>query len=401
MGRCRRHDARAQRRGLAAIRVAGRSRPLAGERQAGAGAGLDRPGRRAGRRERPFPVASVRSDCPSGSSGGGSTDRCRTGRRRRRPVHATASCWRSRPTGSAALARIERAETALRHRYGRMLLRWHSPGARQVARADLAPAPNAGNSIQELTLIADLDAAPVPTHVRLGLFHAATALPGATVTRRAGGGVAVSASHPQWQSVSYSFDRRNGELLTGLPVDGGYPDVAGPPAPWSPRARSTRSPRSPKTCNRSPASARRRSGRRRPRRRSRPSLPRSAAGRTVFTVLFAARFRASDHARTDRMAGNHRLGRPRDLPPRKPAFDRRGRFLPGNQGDDPCLPPTSVRVWPAMTIYRAGKLVYRLPGQSATVQPQRLVRWPLSARAFRRFPTRSLPTTPRRPYTGP
>ena len=133
--------------------------------------------------------------------------------------------------GIAALARIKRAETALRHRYGRMLLRWHSPGARLVAHADLTQAANADNSIQQLTLIANLDAAPVPAHVRLGLFHAATALPGATVTIRAGGGVTVSASYPHWERVSYTFDPRTGELLTGLPVDGGPPDV--------PRAAST------------------------------------------------------------------------------------------------------------------------------------------------------------------
>ena len=65
-------------------------------------------------------------------------------------------------SGAAALARIDQAGTELRHRYGRMLLRWHSPGARLVARDDLAPAPSAGRSIQELMLIAHLDAAPVP-----------------------------------------------------------------------------------------------------------------------------------------------------------------------------------------------------------------------------------------------
>ena len=302
--------------------------------------------------------------------------------------------------GVVALARIERAETALRHRYGRMLLRWHSPGARQVARADLAPAPNAGNSSQELTLIADLDAAPVPTHVRLGLFHAATALPGATVTRRADGGVAVSASHPQWQSVSYSFDRRNGELLTGLPVDGGYPDVAraastvvaqglvhsitalptnlqpipgvGAPPLWP-------SPPAPAIETVSPL----------------------VGGRTtVFTVLFAAvpgeRPRPAPTAWLG-ITGSAGHG---TYHARSPAFDRRGRFLPGNQGDDPCLPPTSVRIRPAMTIYRAGKLVYvyRVSPQRFNLSGWCAGRYRLGIEAF----PNPLPphyTTP--PYTGP
>jgi hypothetical protein len=42
----------------------------------------------------------------------------------------------------------------------------------------------------------------------------------------------------------------------------------------------------------------------------------------------------------------------------KQAFDHRGIFLPGNQGVDKCLPAASLRVWPATTIHRAGKLVY-------------------------------------------
>jgi hypothetical protein len=109
------------------------------------------------------------------------------------------------PTGGrAALTRIERAVTALRHRYGQMLLRWHSPGAAAVARGDLGPMPNAGRSILELTLIAHLDAAPVPARVRLGLLHAATALPGVHVTPGARDGVKVSASSPHWEPVSFT-----------------------------------------------------------------------------------------------------------------------------------------------------------------------------------------------------
>lgn len=73
------------------------------------------------------------------------------------------------PTGgTAALARIDQAWRQLRHRYAVMLLRWHSPGARQTARQNLAAIPKAGRSIQELLLIAHLDAAPLPAPVRLG-----------------------------------------------------------------------------------------------------------------------------------------------------------------------------------------------------------------------------------------
>jgi hypothetical protein len=130
--------------------------------------------------------------------------------------------------GTAALARINQAWTALRRRYGTMLLRWHSPGARLVARADLEPIPKQAPAIQELLMIAHLDAAPVPARVRMALFHAATALPGVTITSRAHARATVSASFPRWQPVSFAFDRRTGELLMGLPMDGGPPDVDGP-----------------------------------------------------------------------------------------------------------------------------------------------------------------------------
>jgi hypothetical protein len=305
------------------------------------------------------------------------------------------------PTNAvAALARIEQAETALRHRYGRMLLRWHSPGAGLVARADLAPAPNAGNSIQELTLIAHLDAAPVPPRVRLGLFHAATALTGVTVARRTGGGVTVSASYPHWGPVSYAFDRRTGELLTGLPVDGGPPDVpgaasnvvaqslvgsitalpegvkpirgVGAPPLWP-------SPRSPRIETVSPAVVG-------------PSTP--------FTVLVAAT--PGEQARPAPRAsvgitgsagyGIYHAG--------KQAFNRRGMLLPGNQGVDPCLPPVSLRVWPAKTIQRAGTLVfvYRVAPQQFQLRAWCRGRYQLGITTFPN-PLPPQYTTP--PYTGP
>ena len=260
--------------------------------------------------------------------------------------------------GVAALARIERAETALRHRYGLMLLRWHSPGAAVVARADLAAAPKAGKSIQELTLIANLDAAPVPTHVRLGLFHAATALAGATVTPRAGGGVTVSASYPHWQAVSYTFDPRSGELLTGLPVDGGYPDVPGPDSivvaqgpvdsitALPERVRPIRGVGAPPVWPSPPSST------------IETVQPAIGGPRTVFTVLLGAA--AGERAQSTPTAWLGITGSGGDgiYHAGKPAFNRHGVFLPGNQGVDPCLPGTSVRVWPSTTIRRAGQLVY-------------------------------------------
>jgi hypothetical protein len=260
--------------------------------------------------------------------------------------------------GVAALARIKRAETALRHRYGRMLRRWHSPGARLVARADLGPAPNAGNPIQELTLIANLDAAPVPTHVRLGLFHAASALPGAAVTRRAGEGVTVSASYPHWERVSYTFDRRTGELLTGLPMNGGPPDEPGSTSTVVAQGPVDSITALPKHAQPIPGVGEP------PLWPSPPSptietvQPTVGGPRTVFTVLLTGvpgqrpgRAPTASFGVTGSAGyGIYHAGRQ--------AFNHRGVFLSGNQGADPCLPPTSVRVWPATTIRRAGQLVF-------------------------------------------
>ena|GEM_PF-5804243 len=260
--------------------------------------------------------------------------------------------------GSAALARIDRAWTELRHRYGMMLLRWHSPGATVIARDDLGPLPKPGRSIQELLLIAHLDAAPVPARVRLALFRAASALRGVTVTRRARGGVTVSASSPHWQPVSFTFDARSGELVTGPPADGGYPSV-----PQGPSRVVTQGPVT--SIRALPAGARWIPGVGAPPLWPPPSAPAvetvspSVGGpTTTLTVLLAAA--PGDHAHPAPIAwlgitgsagrGIYHAG--------KPAFSRRGVFLPGNQGRDPCLPPNSVRVRPVATIHRAGRLVY-------------------------------------------
>lgn len=260
--------------------------------------------------------------------------------------------------GAPALSLIERAETALLHRYGRMLLRWHSPGARLVARGELGPIPKAGRSIQELTLIAHLDAAPVPTSVRLGLFHAATVLPSVTVTRRAGAGVTVSATSPHWEPVSFTFDRRTGELLTGLPMNGGQPDVAGPNSTVVAQGvvnsigalphgvKPIRGVGAPPLWPAPPVPA------------IETVSPAVGGPTTRFTVLLGATL--GERARSAPTAtlgvtgsagyGIYHAG--------KPAFNRRGIALPGNQGVDPCLPLTSPHVWPATTIHRAGQLVY-------------------------------------------
>lgn len=302
-------------------------------------------------------------------------------------------------SGQAALARIDRAWSELLYRYGEMLLRWHSPGAKLVARADLAGIPQAGRSIQELLLIAHLDAAPVPARVRLGLLHAAAALPGATVTVRHAS-VTVSASSPHWQAVSFRFDPHTGQLLTGLPMDGGPPDVPGP-------ASTVVVQGTVDSITALPNGVRPITGVGAPPLWPSPSAPPAesvtpATGNphSAFTVLLAAS--PGDRAQPAPKAwlgitgsagqGIYHAG--------KQAFDRAGRFLPGNQGVDPCLPATSVRVWPVRTIRRAGRLVfvYRL-----TPQLFRLSAWCAGRYqvGLQTFPNPLPPhyTTP--PYTGP
>lgn len=302
-------------------------------------------------------------------------------------------------SGQAALARIDQAWTALLHRYGEMLLRWHSPGAKLVAHGYLGTIPKAGRSIQELLLIAHLDAAPVAEHVRLALFHAAAALPGATITARQAG-VTVSASSPHWQPVSFTFDPRTGELLTGLPVDGGPPDVPGP-------ASSVFAQGTVNSITALPNGVRPITGVGAPPLWPSPSAPAAesvspAVGdrHSPFTVLLAAT--AGDHAHPGPKAwlsitgsagqGIYHAG--------KPAFDHSGRFLPGNQGVDPCLPTTSVRIWPERTIRRAGRLVfvYRLVPQLFRLSAWCAGRYQVGLQTF----PNPLPphyTTP--PYTGP
>lgn len=292
------------------------------------------------------------------------------------------------PTGGvAALGRIEQAETVLRHRYGRMLLRWHSPGARLVARSDLAPAPNAGRSIQELTLIANLDAAPIPTRVRLGLLHAATALPAVRVTRGAGGGVTVSAFYPHWQAVSYTFDPHSGELLTGLPADGGYPDTPGPDSTVVAQApvdsiaalpqgvRPIRGVGAPPLWPSPPS----------------PTIetvqPALARPRTVFTIRLAG------------VPGQ----RPGSAPTAWLGISGSagyGIYRGPSHAFDPCLPARSVRVWPTTTIRRAGEIIYlyRVGPQSFHLRAWCPGRYSVG---FDVLPNPLPPhyTTP--PYTGP
>jgi hypothetical protein len=247
--------------------------------------------------------------------------------------------------GAAARSRIDRAWAALRHRYGRMLQRWHSPGATAVARGDLGPLPRAGRAIEELTLIAHLDAAPVPPRVRLALFHAASALPGARVTRGTEGGVKVSASFPHWGRTSFTFDPVTGELLTGPPMDGGPPDVPG--------ADSTVVVQGPVDSITSlPSGVKPIRGVGKPPLWPSPPAPTADAispvvGRpsTVFTVLVAAT--AGDHAHPAPTAWLSVTG-----------SAGYGIYPGTNGGSDPCLPRTSVRIWPATTIHRAGRLVY-------------------------------------------
>jgi hypothetical protein len=302
-------------------------------------------------------------------------------------------------SGPAVLGRIEQAWTGLRRRYGTMLLRWHSPGANLLARADLAPIPKAGRSILELLLIAHLDAAPVPARVRLALFHAAAVLPSATVS--AGhAGVTVSARFPRWQTTSFTFDPSTGELWTGPPTDGGYPDVSGPASTVVAQGPVGSITALPPGVRPIPGVAAP------PLWPSPPVPPAESAspvvgGRhSVFTVLLAAT--PGEHAHPAPKAwlaltgsaggGIYHAG--------KPAFDRRGIFLPGAQGVDPCLAPASLRVWPAKTIDRAGILVfvYRVAPQQLHLRAWCPGRYQLGIQAFPNpLPPRY--TTP--PYTGP
>jgi hypothetical protein len=302
-------------------------------------------------------------------------------------------------SGPAMLARIEQAWTDLRHRYGTMLLRWHSPGAKLVARADLAPIPKAGHSIQELMLIARLDAAPVAPHVRLALFHAATALPNAVVTARHAA-VTVSASFPHWQPASFTFDPRTGELQTGSPIDGGYPDVPGPAS-----TVVTQGPVSSITAL--PAGVRPIAGVGAPPLWPAPSAPPAESvtpivggPHTTFTVLLAAAPGEHPHPGPTAWLGLTGSAGYGIYHAGKPAFDRRGRFLPGNQGADPCLPPASQRVWPTKTIDRAGTLVfvYQVAPQQLHLRAWCPGRYQLGLQTLPNpLPPRY--TTP--PYTGP
>ena len=302
-------------------------------------------------------------------------------------------------SGRAALARIEQAWTGLRERIGEMLLRWHSPGARLVARADLAPSQTAGRSIQELLLISQLDAAPVPTRVRLALLHAAVALPGATVT----GGparTAVAVSWPHWQPESFTFDAHDGELLTGPPYAGGYPDVPGPGSTvvvQGPVDSITALPKGVRPIRGIGAPPLWPSPTAPPAESASPAV---ADPRSTLTLLVAATPGEHAHpAPTARLeiTGSAGYG---IYHPGKPAFNQRGVFLPGNQGDDPCLPATPVRVWPATTIRRADQLVYvyRIVPQDLHLQAWCPGRYQL---AIQTFPNPLPPhyTTP--PYTGP
>jgi len=289
--------------------------------------------------------------------------------------------------GAAARSRIDQAWTALRRRYGRMLERWHSPGAAAVARGDFGPVPRAGRAIQELTLVADLDAAPIPSRVRLALFHAAAALPGTTVTPGRPRGVNVTAAFPHWEPASFTFDPLTGELLTGLPMDGGPPDIAGPsstvivqgpvgsitslpygvePIRGLGKAPLWPSPPAPRAETISPAVGR-------------PS--------TAFTVRLAAAPGERAHlAPTVWLAITGSAGY--------------GIYPGTNGGSDPCLPRTPVRVWPARTIHRAGRLVYvyRLGPERFHFRAWCAGRYQLGTQTF----PNPLPphyTTP--PYTGP
>ena len=290
--------------------------------------------------------------------------------------------------GEATLARIDQAWGALRHRYGETLLRWHSPGAALVARADLAPIPKVGGSTQALVLIAHLDAAPIPSRARLALLRAASALPGVTVTRRPGDVVNVSASFPGWQTVSFAFDARTGELRTGLPMDGGTPDVPGPASTvvvQGPVGSTSALPKGVRPIRGVGA----------PPLWPSPSIPPAEAvfpavggPSSVFTVLLAAVPGEQAHPAPKAWLGIT-------------GSAGYGSYQSANRtGADSCLPMGSLRVWPMKTIDRAGTLVfvYRIGPRAFHLRGWCRGRYQLGIATFPNpLPPRY--TTP--PYTGP
>lgn len=291
--------------------------------------------------------------------------------------------------GAAARARIDRAWTALRHRAGRMLERWHSPGAAVIARGDLGPLPRAGRAIQELTLIADLDAAPIAPRVRLALFHAAAGLPGTTIRAGVSGGVNVVASYPHWGRTSFTFDPDTGELLSGPPMDGGPPDVPGPDSTVTaqgPVASITSLPEGVRPID----------GVGKPPLWPSPPAPAAetispATGRpsTAFTVrLLATAGERAHPAPTGWLGVTGSAG---------------NGIYPGPGPDgarDPCLPRSSVRIRPATTTHQNGRLVYvyRIGPGMLHLRTWCAGRYRLGIQTF----PNPLPphyTTP--PYTGP
>lgn len=278
------------------------------------------------------------------------------------------------PGGMAALALIDQAWTALRRRYGRVLLRWHSPGAKVIA-ADLAPIPEQARALQELPVIAHLDAGPIPVRVRLALLghRAAWRDPRRSSARRDG-----VASAPHWQPVSFTFDSQTGELVTGRPINGGYPDVSGPASRGRPgrgrldhRApqRSRADPRCwPATAWPSPLAP-----------QAELVSPGVGGAHSVFTVLVAAA--PGEHAHPAPTAwlgiigsagqGVYHAG--------EPAFNRRGLFLPGNQGaDHACKRPRAGVGGDDNPPRRPSRV--RVPRRVAAVPPPGLVPRPLPAR---------------------
>ena len=174
---------------------------------------------------------------------------------------------------------------------------------------------------------------------------------------------------------------------------GGYPDVPGPASTIVVLGRSAPSQRS----ERGPidrVSVHRRCGQRRP--PPAESISPTAGGpRSVFTVLLAAtageRVDPAPKAwLSDRRSAGHGI-----YHTGKPAWHH-GMFLPGNQGVDPCLPPTSVRVWPVKTIHHAGTLVfvYRVAPQRFHLKPGARAATSSVSRRSKPPPARSMPRPP-------